>query len=329
MSYHSAVYSKHNGSLEMIRLNSRSTVNLGSPACIVLGGGGSRGLAHLGALQACAEAQVPVGRLVGVSMGALMASLCAVSGKPKLAQKQFLSFIHSNSGQKLVAAVQAASAFSKTKQKSRWTDKLARTLKTQVAVSRAVRSQSLLSSSILRKLIDGLLPDIDIRDVSTPIQIVTFDLRSGHRVVLTEGSLRRAVRASMSIPGIFPAVRYGEQLLSDIGMYDSVPSNIPQCPGMLHSQHEIIIAVDVGLQLDREFECDTALDAMIRGQILAEFMIRQQSLSSADIVVRLNLTEAGNQWFDFSQPELLIENGYLAAHRELEKSSVRKSNLVH
>ena len=80
---------------------------------------------------------------------------------------------------------------------------------------------------------------------------------------------------------------------------------------------------------DRDFDCDTALDAMIRGQILAEFMIRQQSLMMADIVVRPNLTADGNQWFDFGQPEFLIENGYLAAHRELEKSNVRKSKPVH
>ena len=308
------------------RPSTRSTLNLQNPTCVVLGGGGSRGLAHLGVLQACAEARVPVGRLVGVSMGALMAGLCASSGKPELAKQQFLNFIQSKNGQKLVASVQAASAFSKTKQKSRWTDKLKRTLKTQVAVSRAVRSQSLLSSSILRKLIDGLLPDIDIRDLSTPIQIATFDLRSGHRVVLTEGSLRRAVRASMSIPGIFPAVHFGDQLLSDIGMYDSIPTDVLPCPRVLHSQRETVIAVDVGLELDRNFDCDTALDAMIRGQILSEFMIRQQSLMKADIVVRPSMSEAETQWFDFSQPERLIENGYLTAHRELEKLSVREVN---
>ena len=199
------------------------------PICLVLGAGGARGLAHLGVMQALAERQTVVGSMLGVSMGALMASLCAITGDPQVSTNETLGFLKSSSGRKIRAAVLAAGRFNQGNRKRTWGKKLFHSLKQQAAFSRAINSKSLLPSTILRDAIDQLIPDIDIRDVPIDLQIIAVDLEYGRRVVLREGSLRRAIRASMSIPGIFPAVRWDDMWLNDIGNYDTVP-----CLSLIH-----------------------------------------------------------------------------------------------
>ena len=177
-------------------------------------------------------------------------------------------------------------------------------------VSRAVRSQSLLPSSILRDLINPLIPDIDIQDLPLPMQIATVDLHSGERVILQSGSLRRAIRASMSIPGVFPAVHHNGQLLSDIGSFDLVPTDISSDATKLKGVSEATIACDVGQQIDERTKCKSALDVFLRSQFLGEQTLRKISLARADYVVRPNLRNS--EWFDFSDPSSIIQAGYQA-----------------
>jgi NTE family protein len=286
-------------------------VNPVNSCCLVLGGGGARGLAHLGAMQAIGELRVPVNRLVGVSMGALMAAFCVVELDPQRARRRIMEFLDSSPGQKLQSSVSSGGGLSGAPRR-RWGTRFFREIIKHAIVSRAVRSQSLLPSTILRDSIDALVPDIDIQDLPTPLQIVTVDLISGQRVVLDSGSLRRAIRASMSIPGIFPAVRHEGRLLSDIGAYNLVPTDVPpsgQCLSTTPQEH--VIAIDVGQQMDERTKCNSALDAMLRSQFLAEQAMRQITLAKADMVIRPNLGQA--EWFDFSDPLSIIDAGYHAA----------------
>jgi NTE family protein len=262
-------------------------------------------------MQAICDRRLSVNRLVGVSMGALMAGLCIFEGHPTQARIRAMDFFRSRTGKKLRRLVSSNPGFSPGKPGLRFGATLFRELKKQTALARAMRSQSLLPSKILRELIDALIPDIDIMDLPIPLQIATVDLRSGQRVVLESGSLRRGIRASMSIPGIFPAVHHEGMLLSDIGVYNSVPCDIPAAARLDSAGIEAIIAVDVGHQADKKAECHTALDCLVRFQSLAEQTIRQQSLVLADIVVRPDFPRT--EWFDFGNPEPIIEAGFNAA----------------
>ena len=117
------------------------------PICLVLGAGGARGLAHLGVMQALAERQTVVGSMLGVSMGALMASLCAITGDPQVSTNETLGFLKSSSGRKIRAAVLAAGRFNQGNRKRTWGKKLFHSLKQQAAFSRAINSKSLLPVS--------------------------------------------------------------------------------------------------------------------------------------------------------------------------------------
>ena len=282
------------------------------PICLVLGAGGARGLAHLGVMQALAERQTVVGSMLGVSMGALMSSLCAITGDPQVATDQTLGFLKSSSGRKIRAAVLAAGGFNQRNRKRTWGKKLFHSLKQQAAFSRAINSKSLLPSTILRDAIDHLIPDVDIRDVPIDLQIIAVDLELGRRVVLREGSLRRAIRASMSIPGIFPAVRWEDMWLNDIGNYDTVPCDVARLEQQFTGK---IVAVDVGPDPMQPTVCDSAMDSMVRASAIAETIIRQKSLPLADLVIRPKFES--QQWYDFGDLESLIELGYREAQNKL------------
>ncbi|MEL6109954.1 MAG: patatin-like phospholipase family protein, partial [Planctomycetota bacterium] len=208
-----------------------------------------------------------------------------------------------------------------------WTRRFRDLLWTTKAFGRAVASESLIPSTILEGIVDALLPDINIEDLRKPLFLIAVDLQTGERVVISRGSLRRAVVASMSIPGVFPAVEIDGRRLSDVGVYDAVPCDVARQLMAADTKAETtdgttqagdLIVVDVSLKTSSEVLCETALQAMLRVQELAEIRIRAKQLELADIVV---LPDVGDvPWYDFTQPEPLIQAGYEAVQRALEDS---------
>ncbi|MCA9135738.1 MAG: patatin-like phospholipase family protein [Planctomycetales bacterium] len=279
-------------------------------ATVMLGGGGARGLAHLGAMRAIGHSGIGVGRMVGVSMGALMAALCAVERDVERAETLARDFLESDRyrtlQQRVVGA--AAGASGRDESNARWLRRWTRLFWAQKAIGRAARTESLLPSTLLEAITDELLPDIAIEDLRTPLHLIAVDLRTGERLILDRGPLRKAVVASMSIPGVFPAVEIDGRRLSDVGVYDAVPCDLAE--QVMNGVGELIV-IDVSPTESAHAECKTALQSVMRFQELAEERIRQQQLKLADLVVRPQLGKVA--WFDFTNPDPLIQAGYEAA----------------
>ena len=281
-------------------------------AVIALGGGGARGLAHLGVLQAIGESGVQIERIVGVSMGSLAGALCAIAPDASHAQAKAIQLLRSPIFQQKQSMLfgsnpadeqWAGGIFS-------WYGRAKRYLQAHRKLTKAVTSPALMSDEALQQAIDQLLPDIDLQELPIPMSVVSVDLLSGQRVVLERGSLRKAVRASTAIPGIFPAVPWGDMLLSDIGVIESVPALVARSYAT-----DLTIAVDVGQTINRIKKCDTAIEAMLRMDDICERMIRPKLLSAADVLIQPDVGHC--PWFDFTQPERLIDEGRRAAHLAL------------
>lgn len=279
-------------------------------ATVMLGGGGARGLAHLGAMRAIGHSGIGVGRMVGVSMGALMAALCAVERDVERAEALARDFLESDRYRSLQQRVvgAAAGASGRDESNARWLRRWTRLFWAQKAIGRAATTESLLPSTLLEAITEELLPDIEIEDLRTPLHLIAVDLRSGERVVLDRGPLRKAVVASMSIPGVFPAVEIDGRKLSDVGVYDAVPCDLAR--EKMHDVGELIV-IDVSPTESANAACKTALQSVLRFQELAESRIREQQLQLADLVVRPHLGSVA--WFDFTNPDPLIQAGYDAA----------------
>ncbi|TWT89210.1 patatin-like phospholipase family protein [Neorhodopirellula pilleata] len=289
-------------------------------AVVALGGGGARGLAHLGAMQAIGESGVQIERIVGVSMGSLVGAMCALDPDIQQVQARALQLLHSpifQSKQKHLCGVAPPDDDEHSGSTFSWYSRLKKVLDAHRRITKAVRGSSLISDAPLRESIEHLLPDVDIADVPNPLSIVAVDLLSGGRVVLESGSLRKAVLASTAIPGIFPPVPWDDMLLCDIGVIESIPTVIAQSYAS-----DLTIAVDVGQDPMRIQRCDTALDVMMRLDDICERMMRRHVIEVADIVIR---PEVGNiAWFDFSSSETVIELGRSAAKRTLNDYLYRR-----
>jgi predicted acylesterase/phospholipase RssA/CRP-like cAMP-binding protein len=175
---------------------------------LVLGGGGARGLAHIGVLQALEEAGVPVDVIGGTSMGSAMAAAYARGWEPQ----KILEF--------------ASKTFTDTN---------------------AVRDLdfpmiSILAGRKLNRQLQSFFQKIDIADLWLPYFCISASLSKGEMMVHDQGLLWEKVRASCSLPGIFPPVWSDGQLLVDGGVMNNVPIDVMEnrCNG------GTVIAVNVG-----------------------------------------------------------------------------------
>jgi NTE family protein len=125
-------------------------------------------------------------------------------------------------------------------------------------------------------------PDFD--HLPIPFRAVATDLNTGEAVVLGDGSLALAMRASMSIPGVFRPVRHGERLLVDGGLANQVPIDVVRAMGA-----DVVIAVDVGSPLVRLDESASPLDIVdqISGFMTVGSAARQiATLGPQDVLIR-------------------------------------------
>ena len=140
----------------------------------------------------------------------------------------------------------------------------------------------------------------------TPFRSVAFDLRTATRVVLDRGSLARALRATMSLPAVFPPVVVGEQVLVDGGVIDNIPADVARDMGA-----DVVIAVNVGDLADRKQTATSLLtipgmtmDAMMRVNTL-------RGLAAAQVVINVPLADYGS--LDWRRFRDLVKEGYDAA----------------
>lgn len=174
---------------------------------LAFGGGGARGLAHVGVLRVLERAGLRPSAIAGTSMGAIVGALYCSGVAPD----------------DLVEALDLLD------------------LKGLLAVTRLnLRPGSLLTADPFEGRIRAALP-LTFRELLLPFAAVAADLITGERVVLADGDLAVAVRASMSIPVVFEPVRVGERLLTDGGIIDPVP--VDAARGLTGDP---VVAVDVG-----------------------------------------------------------------------------------
>jgi NTE family protein len=104
----------------------------------------------------------------------------------------------------------------------------------------SLTSKALTPGRRVEELLDGLIAAKDFKDLKIPFAAVATDLHTGEKVVMKEGDLLSAVRASMSIPGVFPPVERDGRVLVDGQLVDPVPVAVCREMGA-----DAVIAVDI------------------------------------------------------------------------------------
>ena len=269
---------------------------------VAFGGGSARGIAHVGVIRWFEEHHIPIDMTAGTSMGGLIGGSFA-TGMDAAALQAMLGGIDWD---KMFGF--SSFAFKNIRRKG---DARAYPSRLEFGVRNGiVLPPSLNNGQQVDLLITGIaapyFADPTFATLPTPFKAVAVDLRTAEAVVLDRGSLARAMRATMSLPGVFPPVEVDGKVLVDGGVMNNVPADVVRAMGA-----DTVIAVNVGDLSDQEdinysifALAGATIDAMMRANT-------KRALASADVVLNVPLKEYGSQ--AWRQSDALIEEGYKAA----------------
>ncbi len=273
---------------------------------LALGGGGARGLAHLGVLIALERASVPIGCIVGTSMGAAMGAVKAVSADLERVAQILLSL-------DLNDLLQVSDSAARELQKL-----ITRSMMEYVRGSEW-RDEDARPHDLarLRELFHLLTTGKHFSDVDIPFAAVAADLETGDPVILREGPLSDAIVASTSVPGIFSPVSIDGRFLIDGGVVDKLPVDVAIDMGA-----QAVVAVDTGAPMTRSVT--TCLDAVMQGQrVTSRRLTDLQLLQAAErldgrlIVIQPDV--APIRMFSFDRAEEAIQAGREAVRTHLDE----------
>jgi NTE family protein len=284
------------GSPRAVRTTGRPTVG------VAFGGGSARGIAHIGVIRWLEEHRIPIDVAAGTSMGGLVGGAFA-SG---MDARELETFITGLNWDELFGA--STFAFKNIRRKA---DARAYPSRLEFGLRGGILPPAGLNNGEYVELLLGRIaaPYFEIEsfdDLPTPFRTVAVDLLSAQTVVLRRGSLADALRATMSLPLIFPPVEMNGQVLVDGGTMNNVPADVVKAMGA-----DRVVAINVGDLDDPEGVTATmfgvagdTIDAMMRAST-------RRALASADVVVNVPLKEYGS--LDWRRATDLMAEGYRAA----------------
>jgi len=245
---------------------------------IALGGGGARGLAHIGVLKALEEEDVPVGVIAGNSVGALIGSLYA-----------------------------AGITTSKMEQMSQEIGWSALTNLSRYSLFRLVMTEERLSTDNMEVYLRKYIGDKRFDELKIPFACAATDLQTGERVVFREGSVALAARASATIPGMFEPVVFRHRYLVDGGLVSNIPTDLVALLGA-----DIIVAVDVTADITH-VQPKSVLAVLNQAIYIQSERLAQDELIRAQVVIRPQMGDIGSM--DLSRSDESIDAGILAGRR--------------
>jgi NTE family protein len=280
---------------------------------LALGGGGARGLAHIGVLSVLEKEGVAVDMIAGTSMGAIIGAAYACGVTPKELEKKAADYLASPAFR---SSIIHSLAPSRNGDKPGPAGRIFRFFKSGFHRTRTLFKPGAIPVYDFRPMIDFFIPEIPIQETRIPFRAVATDLVTGNPVVFSEGSLQDAVLASCAVPGAVDPFRNGEMLLSDGGIISLVPVNVLKNAGA-----DMVIAVTVDRNISLKGELKTAADVISRaGEITAD-RLKNHELEKADIVIRATMRDF--HWADFSRASDFIRDGEQAARKALKE--IRRS----
>lgn len=286
---------------------------------LALGGGGARGLAHIGVLEVLEEQGIPVVAIAGTSAGAVVGAMWLTLGNAAAVRKRWEEFL--------------AADFPDHLPDIRLTDEVssrdnvllsfARNLQQGAQVALSLHRRSLVELAQLDRAVAFLLPDVAVEDLPRPFAAVATDFATGKAVALRRGSLRKAVAASSAVPGVVPPYPWDQRHLLDGGVVAEVPVEVA---AQLAARP--VVAVDVGDLPDPREDPSriTVPKVLLRASIMTHARLRQELVAKASLTLRPDVV--GIHWSEFRHLPRAVAAGRQEAERtvnRLRALAVRKT----
>ena len=240
---------------------------------LALGGGAFRGLAHIGVLQVMEEYGVPIHMIAGTSMGALVGGVYCSGMNMHLVER----YVY--------------------------------TIEERDLIDMTIPRTGFIAGQRIELLIKTLTGNRSFQDLKIPFAAVAADVEKGQPVVLTEGKVYEAIRASISIPGVFKPVMRDGRMLVDGGIVARVPTDTVRDMGA-----DFVISVDVGYH-GGETKCDGIVSIMMQAFAVMEWHIIKERVNTSDINIVPALGHINMA--SIAQAEETIEIGRQAARAQI------------
>ncbi|MFZ5803616.1 MAG: patatin-like phospholipase family protein [Acidobacteriota bacterium] len=259
---------------------------------VALGGGGMRGVAHLGVLQVLAERGVEVVGMAGTSSGALLGALWLTLGPGSVDRVR--GFVSSGRARRMPD-------FHELGQGHLW-----QRAKLAIQVLHVLLRKALLSEAQMLDYVRFFLPETPIEALPVPFVAVATDTLTGEEVWLSRGSLVRAVAASSAMPGLVNPIAVEGRFLQDGGAVAEIPVRAARSLG------SPVLAVEVSEGLPVGYPGkDGVARAMLRAAAMGWQALRQRLLAEADFVIAPRVNHL--HWADYHAVEEAVQAGREAA----------------
>lgn len=211
---------------------------------LVLGGGASRGFAHLGVLKVLEENHIPIDIVTGCSMGAIIGGLYATGSDLDILSKYSIAF----------------------------------DMKKYIDFS--IKTGGFIEGKKVEGLLKLLTKSMRIEQAKIPFACVAVDVCTGKLVTFTRGPMYRAIRASISMPGIFAPYKLDGGLYIDGGVLDRLPMQAARDLGA-----DIVIAVDVAERDQVKPPPKNLIETLRWTLAITDWNLTKNRLDQADLVI--------------------------------------------
>jgi|HubBroStandDraft_6_1064221.scaffolds.fasta_scaffold00436_3 NTE family protein len=273
---------------------------------VALEGGGALGLAHIGVLKWFEEHHIPIDYLAGTSMGGLVGGLYA-TGK---SADDLSAIVQTSDWSLLLGGGTPYPALSFRRKQD------AREVPNSIQIGLregATLPPGLNSGHQINLMLDReTLPYAELasfNDLPIPFRCVSTELVSGTAHVFQDGSLSDAMRATISIPGVFAPVRQGNEIFVDGGLVNNLPTDVVRKMGA-----DIVIAVHLQVSPANAKDIQSAFGVLGRSVELILAATELRGMEGADLIVRVNVEDFSTS--DYEKSAALIKRGYEAAQEK-------------
>ena len=277
---------------------------------LVLSGGGSRGMAHIGVLQVLEDNEIPIDLIIGSSIGSVIGGMYA-SG---YTCEEMISLLETIDWADIYRDdTQRTTLFpSQKNEKDRYLFSIRfNGLNPYIpsAFTPGHKVMTFLSDLVLKAKYQARS---DFDNLKIPFRAVSTDLVSGKLIVLKQGNLAEAINASLAVPLLFSPVSLDTMLLVDGGLLSNLPVDVAKNEGM-----DVVIAVDATARLRSKSEIQAPWEIVDQATTIMSSISKEIQKVNADILIKPDLGDTPNDAFENIRE--LVEIGENAARQNLEQ----------
>lgn len=340
-------------SIALLKLSAKlDTIRLRRPTvALVLSGGGAKGASHVGVIKYLEELGIPVDCVFGTSMGGLVGGFYALGynanelneiiknidwdralsdrvprqyisyAQMKYKEKYLLSFPFYYSEKYFLSLEEKADRYSGQEAKhdpvkfGAGNDNASTLVKKNILGSLPsgyIYGQNV--NNIISALTVGYQDNIDFLELPVPFICVAADMVSARAYLWHEGKLARALRSTMSVPGLFAPVRFDEMVLVDGGIRDNYPADLARAVGA-----DIIIGVDLSSGFRKYDDIKNLGDIIGQGVDMLGRASFEQNLDIPNVKIHPELDDFNMMSFDKKSIDTIIHRGYEAAYAQKDE----------